>query len=248
MAGHSKFKNIQHRKGKQDAQKAKIFNKIAREISVAVRQGGEDQNSNPKLRAAIIAARAANMTNDRVKSAIKSGSDATSALAEEVRYEGYGPGGIALIIEALTDNRNRTAPEIRTVLSKNNGAIGEINSVAFQFRRVGQILYPAAVSDADTLFESALESGADNVESDSDYHDITTAVEDFAAVLSALTEKFGAPEQSGFVWLPQNTIAVAEENAAPLLKLINALEDLDDVQQVFGNYDIDDETMERLSA
>lgn len=248
MAGHSKFKNIQFRKGKQDAKKAKIFNKIAREISVSVRQGGEDMNSNPKLRAAIIAARAANMTNDRVKSAIKSGSDVNSALAEEVRYEGYGPGGIALIIEALTDNRQRTAPEVRTVLSKNNGAIGEINSVAFQFKRVGQILYPAKVADADTMFENALEAGADNVESDDEYHDITTAVEDFAAVLNTLTEKFESPEESGFIWLPQNTIAVSEENAPALLKLISALEDLDDVQQVFGNYEIDDEVMERLSA
>jgi YebC/PmpR family DNA-binding regulatory protein len=248
MAGHSKFKNIQFRKGKQDAKKAKIFNKIAREISVSVRQGGEDQNSNAKLRAAIIAARAANMTNDRVKSAIKSGSDATSALAEEVRYEGYGPGGIALIIEALTDNRNRTAPEVRMVLSKHNGAIGEINSVAFQFNRVGQILYPAKVATNDAIFEAALEAGAGNVESDDDYHDITTAVEDYAAVLNAMIEKFGPPEESGFIWLPQNTIEVAEENAAGLLKLINALEDLDDVQQVFGNYDISDDIMEKLSA
>ncbi len=248
MAGHSKFKNIQHRKGKQDAQKAKVFNKIAREISVAVRQGGEDQNSNPKLRAAILAARAANMTNERVKSAIKSGSDVASALAEEVRYEGYGPGGIALIIEALTDNRQRTAPEVRTVLNKHGGAIGEINSVAFQFKRVGQIIYPAAVAEADAIFESALEAGADNVESDDEYHDITTAVEDFAGALSALTEKFGAPEESGFVWLPQNTIEVAEENAAKLLKMISALEDLDDIQQVFGNYEISDDIMEKYAA
>lgn len=248
MAGHSKFKNIQHRKGKQDARKAKVFNKIAREISTAVRQGGEDPGSNPRLRAAILAGRAANMTNDRVKSAIKSGSDTTSTLADEVRYEGYGPGGIALIIEALTDNRNRTAPEIRATMSKNNGAIAEINSVAFQFDRVGQIIYPAKVATADIIFEAALEAGASNVESDDDYHEINTAVEDYAGVLNAMIEKFDQPEENGFVWLPQNTIEVSEENVPALLKLINALEDLDDVQQVFGNYDISDELMEKYSA
>ena len=158
MAGHSKFKNIQHRKGKQDAQKAKIFNKIAREISTAVRQGGEDPNSNPRLRAAILAGRASNMTNERVKSAIKSGGSADTDNTEEIRYEGYGPGGIALIIEALTDNRQRTAPEIRATMSKHGGAMGEMNSVAFQFKRVGQIIYPAKVANSDTMFETAFGS------------------------------------------------------------------------------------------
>jgi YebC/PmpR family DNA-binding regulatory protein len=248
MAGHSKFKNIQHRKGKQDARKAKVFNKIAREISTSVRQSGEDPNSNPRLRAAMLAARAANMTNDRIKSAVKQGSDNTSALAEEVRYEGYGPGGIALIIEALTDNRQRTAPEIRATMSKNNGAIAEINSVAFQFDKVGQILYPAKIATADAVFEAALEAGASNVESDDEYHDISTAVEDYAPVLNSMIEKFGQPEENGFIWLPQNTIEVAEENVPGLLKLINALEDLDDIQQVFGNYEISDELMEKYSA
>lgn len=248
MAGHSKFKNIQHRKGKQDAAKAKIFNKIAREISTSVRQGGDDPASNPRLRAAMLAARAANMTNDRIKSAIKSGGDNTTDNHEEIRYEGYGPGGVALIIEALTDNRNRTAPEIRATMSKNGGAMGEMNSVAFQFRRVGQIIYPASVVDADTLFETALEAGADNVESDADYHEITTTIGDYSAVLQVLFDRFGAPEESGFVWLPENTVPVSEENAAGLLKLISALEDLDDVQQVFGNYEIDDAVMEKLSA
>ncbi|MDB5478687.1 MAG: putative cytosolic protein [Alphaproteobacteria bacterium] len=248
MAGHSKFKNIMFRKGKQDSKKAKVFNKISREISVAVRQGGEDQNSNPRLRAAILAARAANMTNDRVKSAIKSGSDVAGELAEEIRYEGYGPGGIALIIEALTDNRQRTAPEIRSTMSKNGGAMGEMNSVAFQFKRVGQILYPAKTVDSDAMFEAALEAGADNVESDEEYHDITTTIEDYAAALETLSEKFGSPEESGFIWVPNNTIEVTGDNAAALVKLINALEDLDDVQQVFGNYEIADDMMEKLSA
>lgn len=248
MAGHSKFKNIQHRKGKQDARKAKVFNKIAREISTAVRQSGEDPNSNPRLRAAILAGRAANMTNDRVKSAIKQGGSADADNSEEIRYEGYGPGGIALIVETLTDNRQRTAPEVRSTMSKYGGAMGEMNSVAFQFKRVGQIIYPASVTNADVMFETALEAGADNVESDEDYHDITTAIGDYTSVLQVLFDKFGAPEESGFVWLPENTIAVSGDNAAALMKLINALEDLDDVQQVFGNYEFDDATMEKLSA
>lgn len=248
MAGHSKFKNIMHRKGKQDAKKAKIFNKIAREISVAVRQSGEDPNSNPRLRAAMLAARAANMTNDRIKSAVKAGSDNVADNSEEIRYEGYGPGGIALIIEALTDNRQRTAPVIRSTMGKHGGAMGEMNSVAFQFKRVGQIIYPASVANADAMFETALEAGADNVESDNDTHDITTAIEDYSAVLQVLFDKFGAPEESGFVWLPENTIAVSGDQATSLMKLINALEEIDDVQQVFGNYEFDEETMERLSA
>jgi len=248
MAGHSKFKNIQHRKGKQDARKAKIFNKIAREISTAVRQGGEDANSNPRLRAAMLAARAANMTNDRIKSAVKQGGDTNTDNSEEIRYEGYGPGGIALIIETLTDNRQRTAPEIRSTMSKHGGAMGEMNSVAFQFKRVGQIIYPVNVASSDVMFETALEAGADNVESDDEYHEITTAVGDYTAVLQVLFDKFGAPEESGFVWLPENKIATSGDNATALMKLINALEDLDDVQQVFGNYEFDDATLERLSA
>lgn len=247
MAGHSKFKNIQHRKGKQDAKKAKIFNKIARDIGVAVRQGGEDQSTNAALRAAIIAARAANMPNDRVTRAIKS-ADSSADNAEEIRYEGYGPGGVALVVEALTDNRNRTAPEIRAAMSKNGGAIGEMNSVLFQFSRVGEIYYPASIGTADVVFEAALEVGAENVESDEDGHEITTSVEDYASVLETLVDKFGSPEESGLIWKPHNTIAVSGDQATQLMKLINALEDLDDVQQVFGNYAFDDETMERLSA
>lgn len=248
MAGHSKFKNIQHRKGKQDAAKAKIFNKIGREIATSVRQGGEDPGSNPRLRAAILAARAANMTNDRVKSAIKSGGDNATDNHEEIRYEGYGQGGVALIIEALTDNRNRTAPEIRATMSKNGGAMGEMNSVAFQFQRVGQIIYPASVADADSMFEKALEAGADNVESDDEYHEITTTIADYTSVLQVLFDTYGVPEESGLVWTPENTVPVSEENAAGLMKLISALEDLDDVQQVFGNFEIDDAVMEKLSA
>ncbi len=249
MAGHSQFKNIMHRKGKQDAQKAKIFNRIARDIVLAVRASGEDPNGNPKLRAALVTARAAKMPNDRITRAIKTGSGALAgADPEEIRYEGYGPGGIALIIEALTDNRQRTAPEIRTAMSKHGGALGETNSVSFQFKRQGEILYPAKIGAADTIFEIAAEAGADNVESDKDEHYITTSVENYASVLEALTEKFGAPLQNALTWEAHNKLPVSGDHAASLMKLLHALEDLDDVQNVFGNFEIDTAFMEKLSA
>jgi YebC/PmpR family DNA-binding regulatory protein len=249
MAGHSQFKNIMHRKGAQDRKKAKVFNKIGREITLSVRQSGTDPDSNSKLRSALIAARAANMPNERIQKAIKAGSgEGVGDQVEDIRYEGYGPGGVALIIEAMTDNRNRTAPEIRTVMSKYGGALGETNSVAFQFKRVGQIYYPVTVGTADAVFEAALDAGADNVESDAEGHDITTAIEDYVRVLEKMVERFGAPQESGFVWIPSNTVAVAGDHAAQLIKMLTALDDLDDVQQVFGNYDIDAALMEKLSA
>jgi YebC/PmpR family DNA-binding regulatory protein len=249
MAGHSQFKNIMHRKGKQDAQKAKIFNRIARDIVLAVRASGEDPNGNPKLRMALVAARGANMPNDRITRAIKTGSGALAgADPEEVRYEGYGPGGIAIIIEALTDNRQRTAPEIRTAMSKHGGTLGETNSVSFQFKRQGEILYPAKIGAADTVFETAAEAGADNVESDTTEHYITTSVESYASVLDALTEKFGTPLQSAIVWEAHNKLPVSGEQATSLVKLLHALEDLDDVQNVFGNFEIDTALMEKMSA
>jgi YebC/PmpR family DNA-binding regulatory protein len=249
MAGHSQFKNIMHRKGKQDAQKAKIFNRIARDIVLAVRASGEDPNGNPKLRTALVAARASNMPNDRITRAIKTGSGAlVGSDPEEIRYEGYGPGGIAIIIEALTDNRQRTAPEIRTAMSKHGGVLGETNSVSFQFKRQGEILYPAKIGAADAVFEAAAEAGADNVESDANEHYITTSVENYAAVLDAMTTKFGAPLQSALTWEAHNKLPVTGENAASLIKLLHALEDLDDVQNVFGNFDLDASLMEKLSA
>jgi YebC/PmpR family DNA-binding regulatory protein len=249
MAGHSQFKNIMHRKGKQDAQKAKAFNKIAREIVVAVRGGGEDPNANPRLRVALLAARAVNMPNERITRAIKTGTGENSAAdVEEIRYEGYGPGGVALIIEALSDNRQRTAPEIRSTMSKHGGALGETNSVSFQFSYQGEIVYPAKIGSADAVFEAAVEAGADNVESTNKEHIITTSVKDYAAASSVLSEKFGAPTQSGFVWQPHNRIAVSGDNAASLVKLLNALDDLDDVQQVFGNYEIEESLLEKLAS
>ncbi len=240
MAGHSKFKNIQHRKGKQDVQRAKIFNKWAREIAVAVRSGGEDAGGNPRLRAALQAARASNMPNDRIQRAIKSATAADSDNTEEIRYEGYGPHGVALIIEALTDNRNRTAPELRSVLSKHGGSLGETNSVSFQFQRSGQIVYPLSVGDADAVFAAAVEAGADDVETTETQHIITTSVETFAPALIKLIETLDAPTESGFVWQAHNTQTISGDQAAAVFKLLNALDDLDDVQDVYSNIEFDE--------
>jgi YebC/PmpR family DNA-binding regulatory protein len=240
MAGHSKFKNIMHRKGKQDAQRAKQFNKISREITVAVRSGGEDPNGNPRLRAALTAARLCNMTNDRIQRAIKTATGAGDAdNTEEIRYEGYGPGGVALIIEALTDNRNRTAPEVRSTLSKYGGSLGETNSVAFQFERIGQIIYPLKTASADAMFEAAVEAGADNVESDDEQHVITTSIEGFASCLNVMIEKYDAPIESGFIWQAHNMLPMSGDQATAVMKLLNMLDDLDDVQDVYSNADFD---------
>lgn len=249
MAGHSQFKNIMHRKGAQDAKRSKIFNKLAREITVAAKSGLPDAAANPRLRAAIAAARVQNMPRDRIDRAIKSAAPgADDTVYDEVRYEGYGPGGIALIVEALTDNRNRTAAEVRSAFSKQGGTLGETNSVSFMFSRVGMIYYPVAAGDADTMFEAALEAGADNVESDDEGHEITTTIEGFAAVRDALEAKFGTAETARLTWKPLNTVTPDEDTAASLLKLLDVLEDNDDVQTVEGNFDIPADMMERLTA
>jgi len=249
MAGHSQFKNIMHRKGAQDAKRSKIFNKIAREITVAAKAGLPDPASNPRLRAAIIAARVQNMPRDRIDRAIKSAAPGgDDNIYDEVRYEGFGPGGIALIVEALTENRNRTASEVRTAFAKSGGALGETNSVSFMFNRVGLIYYPASAGEADAVFEVALEAGADNVESDDEGHEITTTVEGFATARDALEAKFGTAESARLSWLPINAIEPDEEAAASLLKLIDVLEDNDDVQTVYGNFDIPADLLEKLSA
>ncbi|UEM05532.1 YebC/PmpR family DNA-binding transcriptional regulator [Skermanella rosea] len=249
MAGHSQFKNIMHRKGAQDVKRAKMFNKLAREISVAAKSGLPDPAANPRLRAAIIAARTQNMPKDRIDRAIKSGSPGgDDANYEEVRYEGYGPGGIALIVEALTDNRNRTAAEVRSAFTKHGGSLGETGSVAFMFSRIGLIVYPAKAAGAEAMFEAALEAGAENVDSTDDAHEITTSLEDLSAVRDALEEKFGPAESAALTWKPVNTVAPDEETAASLLKLIDVLDDNDDVQTVSGNFDIPNELLERLTA
>ncbi|MFM2045557.1 MAG: hypothetical protein RLY86_4133 [Pseudomonadota bacterium] len=248
MAGHSQFKNIMHRKGAQDAKRAKKFNKLAREITVAVKSGLPDPAANPRLRAAITAARAENMPKDRIDRAVKQGiPGGDDAVYEEVRYEGYGPGGVALIVEALTDNRNRTASDIRTAFSKNGGTLGETNSVSFMFNRVGQIAYPAAIASADAMLEAAIEAGAEDVQSDEDGHTVLTAVDDLGTVRDALEAKFGAPAGAKLTWQPQTLVPVTAEDAAQtLLKLIDVLDDNDDVQTVLGNFDIPADLIEKL--
>jgi YebC/PmpR family DNA-binding regulatory protein len=249
MAGHSQFKNIMHRKGKQDAKRGKIFTKLIREIMVAARSGLPDPNANPRLKAAVQAARAQNMPKDTIERAIKRGSGGEEGTNyEEVRYEGYGPGGVAIIVEALTDNRNRTASEVRSIFTKNGGALGETNSVAFNFARKGVITYPAATASADAMFEAALEAGAENVESGEEIHEIITSPDDFAAVRDALEKKFGAAESAKLAWQATVTTPVGAEQAETLFGLIEALEDNDDVQTVSANYEVADEVVARLSA
>ncbi len=249
MAGHSQFKNIMYRKGAQDKKRAKVFGKLIREIMVAARTGLPDPASNPRLRAALASARAANMPKDNIDRAIKravGGDDATQY--EEIRYEGYGPGGVAVIAEALTDNRKRTASEVRAAFNKFGGTLGETNSVSFMFDHVGLIRLDHGVGDAEAVFEAAVEAGANNVESGGDGHEVTCAPDDFSTVRDALAERFGDPQEARLAWQPQTTIEVDEEQAETLLKLLDALDDNDDVQQVSANFEIAEETMTRLTA
>jgi len=249
MAGHSQFKNIMHRKGAQDAKRAKVFTKLIRELTVAAKTGVPDPAANPRLRAAIIAARQSNMPRDTMERAIKRGSGADGAdNYEEVRYEGYGPGGVAVIVEALTDNRNRTAGDVRVAFSKNGGALGESNSVAFGFARVGQLAFPLAVGDADAVVEAAIEAGADDASSDEESHEVITRMEDFQAVREALEQRFGEPKSARLIWRPLNTVPVDVETAQTLMKMIEMLEDLDDVQQVYANFDMSEQVMALLAG
>lgn len=249
MAGHSQFKNIMRRKGAQDAKKGKVLTKVGREIISACKTGSPDPVSNPRLRAAIAWAREENMPRDRIEAAIKRGSGNVDAdNFEEVRYEGYGAGGVAIIIQALTDNRNRTAPDIRSIFTKFGGAMGETGSVSFMFDYIGRIVYPVSVSTADGMFETALEVGAENCETDATNHVITCKLEQFAPAREALERKYGAPEFAKMIWQPKNTVPVDEEQANNLLKMIEALEDNDDVQEVFSNFEISDAVMQKLSA
>jgi YebC/PmpR family DNA-binding regulatory protein len=250
MAGHSQFKNIMHRKGAQDAKRGKIFTKLIRELTVAARNGLPDPNSNPRLRAAILAARQVNMSKDTVDRAIKrgSGTGEDSAHYEEVRYEGYGPGGVAVIVEALTDNRNRSASDIRSAFAKAGGSLGETNSVSFLFDRIGLIRFPAAAASADAMFEAALEAGADNVESSEEGHEIICAPDSLNEVRDQLEAKFGPPESAKLSWRPQTSVPVAEDAAEKLFRLLEILEDHDDVQNVIANYEVSDELMARLAS
>jgi YebC/PmpR family DNA-binding regulatory protein len=249
MAGHSQFKNIMHRKGAQDAKRAKAFTKLIRELTVSAKSGLPDPNANPRLRAAIQAARAANMSKDTMERAIKRGSGGgDDTNYEEVRYEGYGPGGVALIVEALTDNRNRTASEVRTAFGKLGGTLGETNSVSFMFERVGRIVFPVAVSGADAMFEAALEAGAGNVDSTESGHEVTCAPDDFSTVRDGLEKRFGAPQEAKLGWQPKTTVPIDEADAAPLFRLIEAIEDNDDVQSIFANYEVSDAVLAKLMS
>ncbi len=238
-----------YRKGAQDAKRAKVFTKLQREITVAAKTGLPEPDKNPRLRAAIQAARKASMPKDNIDRAIKraAGGEGDADFVE-MRYEGYGPAGVALIIEALTDNRNRTAAEVRALLSKFGGSLGETGSVSFMFNQAGEIVYPTDAGEADSVFEAALEAGAENVESGEDGHVVTTAVEDFAAVRDGLEAALGPADSAGLVWRPTSTTAVSEEQAQGLLKLLDGLDDNDDVQRVSANFEISDEVMARLTA
>ncbi|MEA3264813.1 MAG: YebC/PmpR family DNA-binding transcriptional regulator [Pseudomonadota bacterium] len=246
MAGHSKFKNIMHRKGAQDKKRAAQFSKLSREITVAAKMGMPDPDMNPRLRAAVNAAKAQSMPKDNIQRAIDKASRGDGENYEEIRYEGYGPGGVALIVEALTDNRNRTATNVRTAFAKNGGNLGASGAVSHGFERLGLIEYPGSVGDADKVFEAALEAGADDVESDDDAHAIWVAVENLHPVARELEKVLGEAEGVKLAWKPNLKTEVSAEDAAILLKLIDVLDDDDDVQTVWGNYEIPDAVMEQL--
>lgn len=247
MAGHSQFKNIMHRKGAQDKKRAQIFSKLGREITVAAR-GGEDPAYNASLRAAIINARAENMPKDNIARAIAKAAGGDADTYEEVRYEGFGPGGVSIIVDGLTDNRNRTASDVRTTFSKNGGNMGDVGSVSYLFDRVGKITYPVTAGDGDTVFEAALEAGADDCVSSDDGHEVFCAQEDFNTVREALEKVLGDAGSARLAWKPQTSIEISEGHAETLFKLLSALDDNDDVQNVYANFDISDDVMERLGT
>jgi YebC/PmpR family DNA-binding regulatory protein len=246
MAGHSKYKNIMHRKGAQDKKRSGSFSKLSREITVAAKSGMPDPDMNPRLRAAINAAKAQSMPKDNILRSIERAARGDAEAYEEMRYEGFGPGGVSLIIEALTDNRNRTATNIRVAVSKNGGNLGASGSVSHAFDHVGLINYPATAGDAEKVFEAALEAGAEDVTSSDEGHEIWTEISALHEVAKALEPVLGEPEGAKLAWRPQTSIEVNEADAATLLKLIDALDDDDDVQQVWGNYEVSDEVMEKL--
>ncbi len=248
MAGHSQFKNIMHRKNRQDAARSKLFAKLSREITVAAKLGGPDPDSNPRLRLAIQNARSHSMPKDNIQRAINRSSGADADNYEEVRYEGYGPGGVAVIVEALTDNRNRTASSVRSIFTKAGGSLGETGSVAFMFDRVGEITYKPDVADADAVMEAAIEAGAEDVISDGTGHTIICAFEDLGAVSQALTEALGEPESVKPLWKPKTTTELDAEQAEKVLRLLQALEDDDDVQNVYANFEVSDEVLRKLTA
>jgi len=248
MAGHSKFKNIMFRKGAQDKKRAKLFTKLAKEITVSAKLGMPDPDHNPRLRSAIAAARSQSMPKDNIQRAIDKASGTDGENYEDARYEGYGPGNVALIVEALTDNRNRTAAEVRSAFNKNGGNLGETNSVAFNFERVGLIKYPASAGSEDDIMEAAIEGGAQDVESSEDGHEIYCDPDDLSDVQKALEGALGEPDSARLDWRALNTVDVGEQDAQTLFNLLNALEDSDDVQHVAANFEIDDSVMAQLDS
>ena len=248
MAGHSQFKNIMHRKGRQDAQKSKLFGKLAREITVSAKLGTPDPAMNPRLRAAIVAARQENMPKDNIERAIKKAMGGEGENYDEIRYEGYGPGGVAVIVEALTDNRNRAASDIRSYFTKSGGNLGETGSVAFMFDRTGIIEYDSSVASDDAVLDAAIEAGADDVFSSESGHEIYASQESFREVAKVLEAKFGEPRKAALTWKPQNTVSVDDETGEKLLKLIDMLNEHDDVQNVFANFEVSDALMAKLGG
>jgi YebC/PmpR family DNA-binding regulatory protein len=248
MAGHSQFKNIMHKKGRADKARSALFGKLAREITVAAKLGMPDPAFNPRLRAAIIAARAENTPKDNIERAIKKSQGTDAENYDEIRYEGYGPGGVAVIVEALTDNRNRTAGEVRANFTKNGGNLAETGAVSFMFTHVGVVEYDAKVASADAMLDAAIEAGAEDVTSNEDGHQVFTTPESLAGVAKALEAKFGEPRKAAMLWKPQNTVPVDDETAEKLLKLIDALDDNDDVQNVYANFEMSDALVAKMSA
>ena len=248
MAGHSQFKNIMHRKGRADKERSKLFSKLSREITVSAKLGMPDPDHNPRLRAAIIAARAESMPKDNIQRAIAKATGGDAENIEEVRYEGYGPGGTALIVEAMTDNRNRTGSDIRAAFSKFGGSLGEPNSVAFMFDRVGVITYPRDKGSEDAMLELAIEAGADECVSSDDGHEFIASLENFGAVRDALEAKLGEPASAKIEWRPQTMTRVPDAAGETLVKLLDVLDEHDDVQNVYGNYELSDALMEKLGG
>jgi YebC/PmpR family DNA-binding regulatory protein len=248
MAGHSQFKNIMHRKGRQDKARSKLFGKLAREITVSAKLGLPDPAFNPRLRAAVLAARAENMPKDNIERAIKKSQGAGTENYDEIRYEGYGPGGVAMIVEALTDNRNRTTGEVRAIFSKNGGNLAESGAVSFMFNHIGVVEYDAKSASADAILEAAIEAGAEDVVSNEDGHQVITTPQTLNDVTKSLEARFGEPRKSSMIWKPQNTVALDDEAGEKVLKLIESLDDSDDVQNVYANFEVSDALVAKMSS
>jgi YebC/PmpR family DNA-binding regulatory protein len=248
MAGHSQFKNIMHKKGRADKARSKLFGKLAREITVAAKLGMPDPAFNPRLRAAIIAARAENMPKDNIERAVKKASGSDTENYDAIRYEGYAPGGVAVIVEALTDNHNRTAGEVRAIFTKNGGNLATTGAVSFMFDHIGLVEFDAKAASADAMLDAAIEAGAEDVTSNADGHQIFTTAESLNEVAKALETKFGEPRKAALLWKPQNTVALDDDSGEKVLKLIEALDDSEDVQNVYANFEVSDALVQKMSA